>query len=246
MDVGGYWDDLCHGMRKTWSEVLLSSPCRCSNHGTPICKQNELVLCLRWCSAYNVRSTHFILHHLRWEYHHTLCHGRNITLSHGIQKVNLCHWTSREHASHCHDIEYKKAVGTFCTGFTVHFIVVAIFFLWFIHLAYVAILFKFPFFGKTLVKKARLVHAVSVPTALLLCLIGPTVTLLWCGYFTARFPNWICLPSNMDVLFYTISLPLNIFLGVGATITLSTIWEIHKVCNARINAWYNVWHGVML
>jgi len=119
-----------------------------------------------------------------------------------------------------------------CTGFLFHFSLVAMFFLWFIHLGYVAILFKFPFFGKTLVKKARLVHAVSVPTALFLCLIGPTVTLLWCGYFTARFPNWICLPSNMDVLFYTYSLPLNIFVGVEVTITMSTVWEIHKVCNA--------------
>ena len=107
---------------------------------------------------------------------------------------------------------------------------VAMFFLWFIHLAYLAILFKFPFFGKRMMKKAGLIHAVSVPTALLVCLIGPTITLWWCGYFTARFPNWVCLPSNLDMLFYTIALPLNIFLGVGITITLATLWEIHKVC----------------
>ena len=110
-----------------------------------------------------------------------------------------------------------------------HFIIVAIFVLWFIHLAYLAILFKFPFFGKTMMKKAGLIHAVSVPTALLVCLIGPTFTVWWCGYFTARFPNWVCLPSNVDVLFYTIALPGNIFISVGVTITLAIVWEIHKV-----------------
>ncbi len=117
-----------------------------------------------------------------------------------------------------------------CTGFLFHFSLVAMFFLWFIHLGYVAILFKFPFFGKTLVKKARLVHAVSVPTALFLCLIGPTVTLLWCGYFTARFPNILCLPSNIDVLFYSIAAPLNILAVLTMTVTLNAVWEIHKVC----------------
>ena len=104
------------------------------------------------------------------------------------------------------------------------------FLLWSIHLAYLGILFKFPFFGKTLVKRAGLVHAVSVPTALLFCLVGPTVTLLWCGYFTARFPNWICMPSNPDVFFYTFALPLSVFTGVGVALTMATLWEIHKVC----------------
>ena len=117
----------------------------------------------------------------------------------------------------------------FCTGFTVHFIMVATFLLWFIHLAYVAILCKFPFFGKRLMKRAGLVHAVSVPTALLFCLIGPTVTLLWCGYFTARFPIILCVPSNIDVLFYSIAVPLNILAVLCVPITLAAAWEIHKV-----------------
>ena len=125
-----------------------------------------------------------------------------------------------------------QVVATFCTGFMVHFFMVAIILLWFIHLAYLAILFKFPFFGKTLMKRAGVVHAVSVPTALLFCLIGPTVTVLWCGYFTARFPNWICMPSNLDVLFYTFVLPLSIFGSMGVAITMAGLWEIHKVCNA--------------
>ena len=130
-----------------------------------------------------------------------------------------------------------------CTGFLFHFSVVAMSFMWFIHLAYVAILFKFPFFGRTLVKKARLVHAVSVPTVLLLCLIGPTVTLLWCGYFTARFPSIFCLPSNMDVLFYSIAAPLNILAVLTVAVTLGAVWEIHKVCVcAGVTYIYNAQH----
>ena len=116
-----------------------------------------------------------------------------------------------------------------CTGFLFHFIIVAIIVLWFIPFTYLAILIKFPFFGETMMKKARLIHAVSVPTALLVCLIGPTFTVWWCGYFTARFPNLACVPSNLDVLFYTIALPLNIFGGVCVSVTLATVWEIHKV-----------------
>ena len=104
------------------------------------------------------------------------------------------------------------------------------FLLWSIHLAYLAILFKFPFFGKTLMKRAGVVHAVSVPTALLFCLIGPTVTVLWCGYFTARFPIILCVPSNIDVLFYSIAVPLNILAVLCVPITLAAAWEIHKVC----------------
>ena len=157
-----------------------------------------------------------------------------------------CHsmlWSSQCHSMCSLECHFKswpfqtesitQVASTFCTGFMVHFNAVAISLLWFIHLTYLAILFKFPFFGKRMMKKAGLIHAVSVPTALLVCLIGPTITLWWCGYFTARFPNWVCLPSNLDMLFYTIALPLNIFLGVGITITLATLWEIHKVCDGH-------------
>ena len=122
---------------------------------------------------------------------------------------------------------------------------VAMFSLWFIHLAYLAILFKFPFFGKRMMKKAGLIHAVSVSTALLVCLIGPTITLWWCGYFTARFPNLVCMPSNLDMLFYTIALPLNITAVFCVTIALAVVWEIHKVCALTIYYTYTHTHKHM-
>ena len=100
---------------------------------------------------------------------------------------------------------------------------------WMVHILYIGVLVKFPFFGKKLQKKSKQIHIATVLVSIFLASIGPVVTLVHFGYFTARFPVLACLPRNMDVLFFSISLPVIVIVGLGSVILMFLFRELRKV-----------------
>ena len=49
------------------------------------------------------------------------------------------------------------------------------------------------------------------------------------GYSTTSFPTILCTPSDEDVVFYSLLLPLAIIQAVGSTGLIITLWHIHRV-----------------
>ena len=116
------------------------------------------------------------------------------------------------------------------TGFVLQFILAVITGCWLAHLTYMVILLHFPFFGeRTLKKKKKLYHAVSLVAIITLSLISPVVALAKFNYITIRFPPFICLPSNQNWVFYSMALPLCIFMAIGAIFCILLVRAIHKV-----------------
>ena len=104
MDVGGYWDDLCHGMRKTLTSspptYISSSPL----HAAAAIMAPRFANRMNWFYAYDdvVRTmyappTLFCTISGENITAHSVMAGTSLFLSqplyhsHGIQKVNLCH-----------------------------------------------------------------------------------------------------------------------------------------------------------
>ena len=117
-----------------------------------------------------------------------------------------------------------------CTiGVVIQFAMVSTFICWMVHILYIGVLVKFPFFGKKLQKKSKQIHIATVLAAIFLASIGPVVTLAHVGYFTARFPVVTCLPRNMDVLFFSIALPLTVLIGLVTVILMFLFRELRKV-----------------
>ena len=118
-----------------------------------------------------------------------------------------------------------------CTiGVVFQFALVSTFIYWTVHILYIGVLVKFPFFGKKLQKKSKQIHIATVLAAIFLASIGPIVTLAHFGYFTARFPVLVCFPRNMDVLFFSILLPLIVLAGLGTVMLIFLFRELRKVC----------------
>lgn len=49
------------------------------------------------------------------------------------------------------------------------------------------------------------------------------------GYASFRFPPLLCTATNGNILFYTLSLPLNIIVIIGVMELILIFWRIHKV-----------------
>ena len=50
------------------------------------------------------------------------------------------------------------------------------------------------------------------------------------GFQYDRFPPTICRPSNRDISYYAMVLPINIIATVGILELVLIFWKIHKVC----------------
>ena len=119
-----------------------------------------------------------------------------------------------------------------CTvsGFVFQFAFGVILGCWLAQLTYMVILLYFPFFGeRTLKKKKKLYHAISIVVIITLSLISPVVTLAWFNYVIVRFPPLMCLPSNQDWIFYSMVLPGSIVMATGTIFCILLIRAIHKV-----------------
>ena len=116
------------------------------------------------------------------------------------------------------------------TGFIFQFGVVAPFLLWLVHLGYITLLLSFPIFGDMKLKKwSKIIHAISVPTAIILSLIAPIVILCTVGYVTFSFPPPVCFPASMEAVFYSVALVDCIILCCGVILMIVIIRVIHKV-----------------
>ena len=49
------------------------------------------------------------------------------------------------------------------------------------------------------------------------------------GFANPGFPPTLCVPSNADVIFYSLVLPINIIAMVGIAELILIFWRIHKV-----------------
>ena len=49
------------------------------------------------------------------------------------------------------------------------------------------------------------------------------------GYISSRSPPLLCTGSDLDVIFYTIVLPIEVILAVGCTMMIIILWTVHRV-----------------
>ena len=116
------------------------------------------------------------------------------------------------------------------TGFVFQFTVGVLTGCWLAQLTYMVILLYFPFFGeRTLKKKKKLYHAVSLVAIITLSLISPVVALAKFNYVTIWFPPLMCFPRSQDWVFYSMVLPLSILVAIGVILCILLIRAIHKV-----------------
>ena len=55
------------------------------------------------------------------------------------------------------------------------------------------------------------------------------------GYSITMFPPIICAPSDNDVLFYSLILPIVIMQAAGSTVLIFILWHIHRVSHNNTN-----------
>ena len=55
------------------------------------------------------------------------------------------------------------------------------------------------------------------------------------GYANMRFPPVLCRPSDGEVAFYSLILPLAIIQAIGSTMLILLLWRIHRVSYANDN-----------
>ena len=115
-------------------------------------------------------------------------------------------------------------------GFVFHFSLVFATVTWFLHMFHFFLGIAFPFWSRFLNErkwKIRL-HVVEIFGSIVLCSLAPTVFVSVSEYTLARFPPLFARPSR-DVSFYTLILPLAIFLAIGVNLMIYSLIGIHKV-----------------
>ena len=116
------------------------------------------------------------------------------------------------------------------TGFATHFSLVFATVTWFLHMFHFFLGIAFPFWSRFLNEqtwKIRL-HVVELIGSIVLCSLAPTVFVSVSDYTLSRFPPLFARPSR-DVSFYTLILPLAIFLAVGVNLMIYSLIGIYKV-----------------
>ena len=123
-------------------------------------------------------------------------------------------------------------------GFVFHFSTVLMSVTWFLHLFHLFLGVAFPFWSRFLSEKKWKIrlHISEVLGSVVLCSLAPTVFVIISKYTLGRFPPLFALPSR-GVAFYTIVLPLVIFLAAGVNLTFYTFLSIHKVRNCMLEVY---------
>ena len=106
------------------------------------------------------------------------------------------------------------------------------FLFWVVHIGYMVVLLQFPFFGERMLTKRSVtitIHVVAVVSILLFQLLWPVITLSAFQYDLTSFPPLIAEPGNIDLLFYTVVVPITVAGGSGIIMLVILIFLIHQV-----------------
>ena len=77
-------------------------------------------------------------------------------------------------------------------------------------------------------KRLKYAHVISVVLAVIIPLPGALVPLKD-GFVVTSYPALACAVRNTDVTFYTLIVPLSIFLAITAILLVFMFWKIFKV-----------------
>ena len=91
-----------------------------------------------------------------------------------------------------------------------------------------AVRFPFSFWKLQTSGKKRYAHLISVLSALVIPLPGSLMPLKD-GFYSVSNPTMSCAMRNIDLQYYTITLPLSIAMGTACCLLLLTFWTIFKV-----------------
>lgn len=116
---------------------------------------------------------------------------------------------------------------------------------WIVHISVIFWKLQFPFHARNLEieKKIKYVHMASMILVFLLSGVPIAIIMLvdWrervagsnvmgtLGFGKTRFFPIVCTAMSQNSVYYSIVLPINIIVPVGATLLIIIIWHIHKV-----------------
>lgn len=87
----------------------------------------------------------------------------------------------------------------------------------------------FPFHAHKHERNTKYIHIISLIVGIILPAVVPVIALFVDGYTMFRFPPTICSPSNVNVLYYGVILPVSIAVCVGLTFLAIILHALHEV-----------------
>ena len=100
---------------------------------------------------------------------------------------------------------------------------------WVVQIIHIWLTLFFPISSRWLTKNSKFIHVSVIVGTVFLCSIGPILTLSVYRYQVTRLPPGVCTPSNVDLHFYTIYLPIAIITAVGVSFLINIFWIVWKV-----------------
>ena len=118
----------------------------------------------------------------------------------------------------------------FSVGFLKNFLVLANVSFLLVHMLYILLLIKFPFFGKQkLLKKKKTIHVIFVTFVIVTAALGAVVPVATGNYQVKSLPPRSCVVGRTLVYTYAIFIPGMIQLCVATILTLVLSFEVYNV-----------------
>lgn len=132
--------------------------------------------------------------------------------------------------------------------------------LWLCHTTTLFWKIRFPFHARSfeVARRTKYIHAACILAALIVPLVPIIASVVdnavemqsstssnisflegGLGYGLTRFPPILCTPTDADVTFYSVVLPIDISLMIGCTLLVIMFWIVHKV-SSRDSYWPSV------
>ena len=103
--------------------------------------------------------------------------------------------------------------------------------LWFLHVVTMFIKLKWPLMSRrvALAGYYKYLHVLCFLISSIMPILPIVVVLETSGFATFTFPPLFCTPTNREVTFYSIILPVSVLLATGSSLLIIVLWIVWQV-----------------
>ena len=103
--------------------------------------------------------------------------------------------------------------------------------LWFGHVVAMFTKIKWPLGARKIALAGyyKYLHTLCLLASTIVSTLPVAVVLNTSGFATFTFPPLFCTPTNREMTFYCIILPVSILIAIGASLLIVILWIIHQV-----------------
>ena len=121
-------------------------------------------------------------------------------------------------------------------GFIFLHAIVGITYWWFAHILAIFWKIMFPFHARIHQDKEKYIHIVAVILGIIIPFVTPSFAFAFKGYSVNRYPPLLCLPTDPDVIYYGIVIPLSLTITIGMSQLIFVLHVVHKVGIIKIKS----------